>query len=135
MIRKCIIASLFFISAPSLSQCWIVENLHGYGAMSGDKYNYGKDKTTSGNFQITIDGDKASVYEADSGYLHDMKYIPVTSTTMVGIYKSGGGATVETWSITTDNKALYSKVMNTPGMQQVTSTKSFVGDVVGSCQK
>ncbi|MCI5331686.1 hypothetical protein E4532_05220 [Escherichia coli] len=43
--------------------------------------------------------------------------------------------TVETWSITTDKKALYSKVMNIPGMQQLTSTKSFVGDVVGTCNQ
>lgn len=135
MIKKVMLVSILVISAPSVADCWVVENLQGYGAMSGDSYSYGKDKSTSASFHITIDGEKASVFEANSGYLHDMKYIPITKTTMVGLYQAGGGVTVETWSITTDGKALYSKVMNIPGMQQVTSTKSFVGDVVGNCQK
>ncbi|HAO0627802.1 TPA: hypothetical protein IG162_003048 [Escherichia coli] len=113
MIRIAALLSILLTTSAN-SECWIVTNLHGYGAMNGDK---------------------SSVYESVSGVYPEMKYTALSSNTMVGEYQSGGGITVETWSITTNKKALYSKVMNIPGMQQLTSTKSFVGDVVGTCNQ
>ncbi|EPQ8068520.1 hypothetical protein ACUWG5_005118 [Escherichia coli] len=103
--------------------------------MNGDRYEFTKDSTEDSVFNVTINGDKSSVYESVSGVYPEMKYTALSSNTMVGEYQSGGGITVETWSITTDKKALYSKVMNIPGMQQLTPTKSFVGDVVGTCNQ
>lgn len=103
--------------------------------MNGDCYGFTKDSSEDSVFHVTINGDESSVYESTSGISPDMKYTALSSNTMVGEYQSGGGITVETWSITTDKKDLYSKVMNIPGMQQLTSTKSFVGDVVGTCNQ
>lgn len=65
----------------------------------------------------------------------DVAYVPLSYNTMVGSYQSGGGITVETWSITEDNKVMYSKVMNIPSFQKLTSTKAFVGDVAGTCNE
>ncbi|EOK2586596.1 hypothetical protein [Escherichia coli] len=101
--------------------------------MNGDRYEFTKDSTEDSVFHVTINGDKSSIYESVSGVYPEMKY--TSSNTMVGECQSGGGITVETWSITTNKKALYSKVMNIPGMQQLTSIKSFVGDVVGTCNQ
>ncbi|HAW3776451.1 TPA: hypothetical protein JLU42_000735 [Escherichia coli] len=134
MIRIAALLSILLTTSAN-SECWIVTNLHGYGAMNGDRYEFTKDSTADSVFHVTINGDKSSVYESVSGVYPEMKYTALSSNTMVGEYQSGGGITVETWSITTDKKALYSKVMNIPGMQQLTSTKSFVGDVVGTCNQ
>ena len=134
MIRIAALLSIL-LTASANSECWIVTNLHGYGAMNGDRYGFTKDSTEDSVFHVTINGDKSSVYESVSGVYPEMKYTALSSNTMVGEYQSGGGITVETWSFTTDKNALYSKVMNIPGMQQLTSTKSFVGDVVGTCNQ
>lgn len=133
--RFVLLFAISIFSINSYSKCWVVTNLHGYTSMSGDDYNYVEDGITGGVFKITIDkaSKTASVFDTRSGYVGDMDYRPVSENTLVGRYESGGGITIETWSITTDKKALYSKVMNLPGFQTLTSTKALVGDVVGTC--
>jgi hypothetical protein len=101
--------------------------------MKGDDYEYTEDSVTDGVFNVTIDNNGAGIYNVSSGYAPEMKYTAVSANTLVGVFQAGGGITVETWSITNDKKALYSKIMNLPGFPQLTSTKSFVGDVVGRC--
>lgn len=135
MIIKCALASILFISSAAQADCWLVANLHGHGAMSGDNYIFGKDGVTGSVFQLSIDGKNAAITDISSGYKSEMFYTPLSSNTIVGVYKAGGGITIETWSITTDKKVLYSKVINSPGIQMMTSTKAFVGDVVGNCKK
>lgn len=135
MIREILLASTILISATAHADCWLVANLHGRAAMSGDNYNFIDDGVSGNIFQISIKGKTASVFDVRSGYSPEMEYTPVSGNTIVGIYQSGGGITVETWSITSDKKVIYSKVMNTPGIQMMTSTKAFVGEVVGNCKK
>lgn len=114
------------------AQCWVVTNLHGYGSMSDDQYEYGKDAISSGVFQVVIEKDKANLFNVGSSLTGGgLLYVPVSSDTMVGMYHDTDTTTVETWSVTADKKALYSKVINSPSF--MSSTKSFVGDVVGSC--
>lgn len=97
------IALLNTLTTSANSECWIVTNLHGYvGQMNGDRYEFTKDSTEDSVFNVTINGDKSSVYESVSGVYPEMKYTALSSNTMVGEYQSGGGITVETWPITTD---------------------------------
>lgn len=133
--RFILLIAISILSTNSYSKCWVVTNLHGYTSMSGDNYNYVEDGITGGIFKLTIDkpSKTASVLDARSGHLADMDYILISENTLIGRYEAGGGITIETWSITTDKKVLYSKVMNLPGLQALTSTKALVGDVVGTC--
>ncbi|MEG7585697.1 hypothetical protein HPO93_22460 [Citrobacter braakii] len=131
---KLLLIPLLLISLNSQAQCWVIANMQGYGAFSGDEYKFDKDGIGDGVFQVSINGDKASVYNVRDGYVPDMSYAALSENTMMGAFQAGGGITVETWSITKDKKVLYTKVMNIPGMQKMTSTKTFVGDVVGTCK-
>lgn len=130
-----LLSALMVIPLSSKADCWLVANLHGYGALSGDNYSFGKDAVTDGVFKVYISNGKAGIYNVSQNYAPDMRYTAVSDNSIVGVYQAGGGITIETWSITTDKKAIYSKVMNTPGIQRLTSTKSFVGDVVGNCSE
>ncbi|HFK5019789.1 hypothetical protein [Escherichia coli] len=108
MIRIAALLSILLTTSAN-SECWIVTNLHGYGAMNGGRYGFTKDSTEDSVFHVTINGDKSSVYESVSGVYPEMKYTALSSNTMVGEYQSGGGITVETWSITTDKKLFTPK--------------------------
>lgn len=127
-----LLISAIFLSFNASSKCWVVTNLSGYGAMDVDSYEYSKDKITNGVFQVSIDGDKAGLFNVGGSIVSSgMAYLPVSTDTMAGIYHDNLTTTVETWSITKDNKLLYSKVINSS--TAINSTKSFVGDVVGTC--
>jgi hypothetical protein len=112
-----------------------VSDLKGKSAFSQDSYDFIDDSISGAVFKLTIDGDKASLTNLSGSAISDMSYVTLSSNTIVGSYQSGGGITVETWSVTTDKKVIYSKVMNIPGFQQLTSTKAFVGIVSGRCDK
>lgn len=134
--KKAILAlALFSFSALSHDDCWIVSGLKGKSAFSNDAYDFISDAATGAVFKLTIDGDKASVTNLDGAAISDINYVPLSENTVVGSYQSGGGITVETWSVTSDGKVMYSKVMNLPGFQKLTSTKALVGDVSGSCAR
>lgn len=135
ILGRFLLSTLMIIPLSSKADCWLVANLHGYGAMSGDDYSYGKDGVTNGVFKVSITNGNAGIYNVSQNYAPDMRYTAVSDNSIVGVYQAGGGITIETWSITTDKKVMYSKVMNIPGMQKLTSTKSFVGDVVGNCSE
>ena len=62
MIRIAALLSILLTTSAN-SECWIVTNLHGYGAMNGDRYEFTKDSTEDSVFHVTINGDKSSVYE------------------------------------------------------------------------
>lgn len=132
-----VVLALSILSLPlaSYADCWIVSGLKGKSAFSQDGYDFIDDAVSGSAFKIIIDGDKASITNLSGAAISDMSYVPISSNTIVGSYQSGGGITVETWSVTTDKKVMYSKVMNIPGLQQLTSTKAFVGDISGNCDK
>lgn len=132
--RNYIIAmALLSLSPLSNADCWIVSGLQGKSSFSEDGYTFIDDAMTGVAFKLTINGDIASLTHMDGSAVSDLSYVPLSSNTMVGSYQSGGGITVETWSVTKDKKVMYSKVMNIPGYQKLTSTKAFVGDVAGTC--
>lgn len=134
--RRIVIAlAVMSISISSYADCWIISDLKGKSAFSQDDYDFIDDAVSSAAFKLVIDGDKASITNLNGSAISDMSYVPISSNTIVGSYQSGGGITVETWSVTTDKKVMYSKVMNIPGLQQLTSTKAFVGDISGTCDK
>lgn len=74
MIRIAALLSILLTTSAN-SECWIVTNLHGYGAMNGDRYEFTKDSTEDSVFHVKINGDKSSVYESVSGVYPEMKYI------------------------------------------------------------
>ena len=73
MIRIAALLSILLTTSAN-SECWIVTNLHGYGSMNGDRYEFTKDSTEDSVFHVTINGDKSSVYESVSGVYPEMKY-------------------------------------------------------------
>ncbi|WP_145585575.1 hypothetical protein [Yersinia rochesterensis] len=135
MKRVLITLALLSTSLLSHADCWIISGLHGKSSFSEDGYDFIDDSVTGAAFKMTINGNKASITNLDGDAISEVSYVPLSNNTIVGSYQAGGGITVETWSITTDKKAMYSKVMNIPGFQKLTSTKAFVGDVVGNCDK
>lgn len=133
MTRVSTFLALIFLTNTSFAGCWLASNFHGNASMSGDNYKFIDDAFTDSVFRISIDGTKASIVNVSTGENYDMQYASLSDNTLAGVYQAHGGITVETWSITTDKKVLYSKVMNIPAMHQLTSTKAFVGDVIGTC--
>lgn len=132
--RNYIIAmALLSLSPLSNANCWIVSGLQGKSSFSDGGYSFIDDSMIDIAFKLTINEDMASLTNMDGSSVSDLSYVPLSSNTMVGSYQSGGGITVETWSVTKDKKVMYSKVMNIPGYQKLTSTKAFVGDVAGTC--
>ncbi|WP_306587671.1 hypothetical protein [Hafnia paralvei] len=131
--NKFIMLFMFSLPITSNAQCWVVGNLKGYGAISTDSYQYTEDAISSGRFKVSIDGDKAALQNAGNSLVSgDLSYVGMSPTTMVGFYRDNEVTTVETWSITTDNKVLYTKVINSPA--NFNSSKSFIGDVLTTCQ-
>lgn len=131
MIKYFLAFGLTVISHAASAECWVISNLQGYGAMESDKYEYGTDRISNGVFQLSIEGDKANLFNVGKSLVGaGLIYIPVSPKTATGLYHDDNTTTVETWSIAPDNKVLYSKVINS---SFGSSTKSFVGDVVGSC--
>lgn len=130
--RSLILGIALMSPLAASAQCWVVSNLHGYGAMELDKYEFSTDRITNGVFQIAIDGDKANLFNVGSSLVGSgLMYIPLADNTMTGIYKDLEKTTIETWSITQDNKVMYTKVINSSTIGS--STKAFVGDIVGTC--
>ncbi|SFX55508.1 hypothetical protein SAMN03097705_3529 [[Enterobacter] aerogenes] len=132
---KKIIISIIMLSIPAFSyaNCWIVSGLQGKSSFNDDNYKFIDDGMTGVAIKLSINGNAASVTNLDGSSISDVTYVPLSSNTIIGSYQAGGGITVETWSITDDKKVMYSKVMNIPKMQKLTSTKAFVGNVAGSC--
>ncbi|POU43917.1 hypothetical protein C3374_22210 [Pantoea sp. PSNIH4] len=130
--KRMIILSALLIPAITSAQCWVVTNLKGYGAMQPDGYVYGKDGITNGVFHVIIEKEKAGLKSVGSSLVGSgLAYVPMGGNTMIGIYRDGEKTTVETWAITKDNKALYTKVINSNYI--FSSSKSMIGDVVGAC--
>lgn len=130
-----IIISIIMLAIPTFSyaNCWIVSGLQGKSSFNDDNYKFIDDGMTGVAIKLSINGNVASVTNLDGTSISDVTYVPLSSNTIIGSYQAGGGVTVETWSITDDKKVMYSKVMNIPKMQKLTSTKAFVGNVAGSC--
>lgn len=130
-----IIISIIMLAIPTFSyaNCWIVSGLQGKSSFNDDNYKFIDDGMTGVAIKLSINGNVASVTNLDGSSISDVTYIPLSSNTIIGSYQAGDGITVETWSITDDKKVMYSKVMNIPKMQKLTSTKAFVGNVAGSC--
>lgn len=130
-----IIISIIMLAIPTFSyaNCWIVSGLQGKSSFNDDNYKFIDDGMTGVAIKLSINGNVASVTNLDGTNISDVTYVPLSSNTIIGSYQAGGGVTVETWSITDDKKVMYSKVMNIPKMQKLTSTKAFVGNVAGSC--
>ncbi|EGZ6858266.1 hypothetical protein SNN68_003848 [Cronobacter sakazakii] len=132
MKRTVMAFGLAVVSNVTMAQCWVVSNLQGYGAMDINKYEYGTDRISNGVFQLAIEGEKATLLNVGKSVSGSgMFYVPISATTATGLYHDQNTTTVETWSIAENKKVLYSKVINSVFGS---STKSFVGDVVGSCQ-
>ena len=132
--RNILIATaLLSFSFAANSSCWIVSGLQGKSSFSGDNYEFIDDGMTGIAFKLTIDDNKSTLTNIDGTPVSDLSYVSLSSNTMVGSYQSGGGITVETWSVTNDKKVIYSKVMNIPGLNKLTSAKAFVGNVSGTC--
>ncbi|MFQ2471574.1 hypothetical protein ACTG2K_09485 [Aeromonas caviae] len=127
-------AALLGLSTPyAIADCWIVTNISGYGATAHDNYNFTEDKITNGVFQVAVDGDNSKVTSVGKSLSGDgLVYVEVSKNTLIGFYHDTNFTTVETWSITTDKKVLYTKIINAPDNSWTTS-RSMVGDVVGHC--
>lgn len=132
--KKHIIAVTMLLLSPlANADCWVISGLQGKSAFSEDGYDFIDDAMTGAAFKMIINGDKAALTKMDGSPVSEMSYVPLSSDTMVGSFQSGGGITVETWSVTLDRRVIYSKVMNIPGFHKLTSTKAFVGKVAGTC--
>ncbi|OAZ95613.1 hypothetical protein [Enterobacter asburiae] len=126
---------LLVFSINAYAKCWIVSDLQGKSSFSDDGYEFIDDAMSGVAYKLIIHGKKASLTNMNGSPVSDVAYVPLSYNTMVGSYQTGGGITVETWSITEDNKVMFSKVMNIPSFQKLTSTKAFVGDVAGTCNE
>jgi hypothetical protein len=135
MKKNILLFALLYIPSVVYANCWVVSGLQGKSAFSGDDYAFIDDAMSGASFKLSIDERGGSLTNMNGAPISEINYVPISRNTMIGHFQAGGGVTVETWSVTTDLKVLYSKVMNIPGMNKVTSTKAFVGTVTGTCDK
>lgn len=120
---------LVIVSVSAKADCWVVSNLTGKSMFSPD-YTYTDDKAL-GVYHISINGNKASVSLVGDTYNSEMSYNPVTPTSIIGVLYWDKYSLIETWTITSDNRVIYTKVRSNPSMFNQMS--SFIGDVVGKC--
>ncbi|MBQ4667579.1 hypothetical protein [Aeromonas hydrophila] len=125
---------LFGIYMPdATADCWVVTNLSGYGARASDNYDFDKDKITNGVFHVSIDGKDGNVTSVGKSVMAgELLYMSISSDTLIGLYSDESVTMLETWSITNDKKALYTKVINSND-NKWSASRSMVGDVVGKC--
>lgn len=115
------------------ADCWVVSNISGYSSMENDNYNFNKDQITNGVFQVSIDGENGNVASVGESIIsRELLYMPISDNTLIGIYSDKHLTTLETWSITNDEKVLYTKVINSKD-NKWSASRSMTGDVVGKC--
>lgn len=125
--KELVILALILASFGAKAECWVVDNLKGQSQFSPD-YVVQKDNAI-GIYHVSITADKASLSSADNAYYSGLQYTPLSTTSMIG--RNEDSALTETWTITTDGKALYTKIRNSSaGKSQLSS---FIGDVKGKC--
>ncbi|TXE60096.1 hypothetical protein [Serratia nematodiphila] len=127
---KAIIATALMITSfSSLAECWVVSNLNGQTQFAPN-YDIQIDKA-EGVYHVSINGDKASLTSLNDTYHSGLSYSPTSSISMVGATYGNGVSFVETWTITPDGKAIYTKVKSSHNSPSQLS--SFIGDVTGKC--
>lgn len=129
MWKKIILGSLLLSSFCANAECWIVSNLIGQSQFSPE-YKSKKDKAV-GTYFISIDKGSASLSSANGAYNSGLNYFPTSPLSMMGVSSSDRGYFIETWAITPDKKAIYTKVRIIDGGHNQLS--SFIGDVTGKC--
>lgn len=126
--KRFLVLAMVFIACPTWAQCWKVENLRGYSAAASDHYKFIEDGFTGKKFYINITAKKADLETSGTG--SDLDYIPISATSMVGMYTIDTKQTIETWMVNGD-KAFMTRVRQ--GMGGLDATMAFVGDVTGKC--
>lgn len=121
--------SLLLMSSVSNAQCWVVSNLKGQSQFSPE-YKIQKDEA-AGTYHISINGKIASLASVGGKYESGLTYSPVSSTSMVGVSDGQNNAFIETWAITPDGKAIYTKTRS--NYSHWSQLSSFIGDVIGKC--
>ena len=131
MPMKCLVGSVLLLTASSASAgCWVIGNLHGFGAYEYDQYNFKKDGYTGKVFVVNIDKNAPSVTDSS------MTYSVISPTSMVGTYATDLGLTIQTWQISTDKTKAF-MTLNRTNTNYVSqdAVSSFVGDVKAKCDR
>jgi len=117
---------VFWSAAARASECWITEDYQGYASKDYKGFKVSKDGMTSTKYVIVIDGEKSQV-------LGDpIKFLQVSTHSILGLDVTDKGTVVETWSVHPDTKtAIYTKTVNDYALYNGASM--FVGRVVGKC--
>jgi len=129
MLMKCLVSSVLLMAASSVNAgCWVIGNLHGYGAYEYDHYNFKEDGYAGKVFVVNIDKNSPSVTDSI------MTYSFISPTSMVGTYATDLGLTIQTWQISTDKTKAFMTFnrTNTNNIVQ-DAVSSFVGDVKARC--
>ncbi|MFP9227707.1 hypothetical protein [Pectobacterium cacticida] len=107
--------------------CWVIGNLHGFGAYEYDQYGFKKDGFSGKVLVINFDENSPSVTDSI------MTYTVISPTSMVGAYSTDLGFTMETWQISTDSKKVFMTRSRTNAGFIHDAVSSFVGDVKAKC--
>ena len=129
MLTKYLLCSIFLLTASSsYAECWVIDNLHGFGSYEYNQYAFKKDDYTKKVFVLNFDKKSPSVSDSL------MNYSVITPTSMVGVYETDLGLTIQTWQISTDKtKALMTiNRTNTHDLSQ-DAVSFFIGDVKAKC--
>ena len=125
--NKLILTTLFLLfSAQANAGCWEITNLKGYSALKGNTYTHQADRIP-GKHILLIHEDYA-YFGGTGANKSDLKHIPISPTTAMGLYKENNVTTTETISID-GNRVLYTKISNRATLHSnISGTHSFVGD-------
>ncbi|ECJ2264014.1 hypothetical protein FNH73_15485 [Salmonella enterica subsp. salamae] len=129
MWKNFILGGLLLTSFGASAECWVVKNLTGQSQFSPE-YKSQPDKAV-GIYFVSINKNSATLSSANNIYDSGLNYFPTSPLSMIGVASSGRGAFIETWAITTDKKAIYTKVRIIEGNYNQLS--SFIGNVTGKC--
>lgn len=129
MISKCLLGFALLLPVSSANAgCWVIGNLHGFGANEYNQYDFKKDGYTGRVFVVNIDKKAPSVTDSS------MTYTVISPTSMVGAYATDLGLTLQTWQISTDKtKALMTINRTNSNDISQDAVSSFVGDVKAQC--
>ena len=119
---------LLVLSFQVSASCWVVNNLNGSSAYQYNNYSNTPDGFKDRTFVVNINKDKPSFTDSLE------KYTVIDDKTMVGIYSTDLGTTIDVIQISGDNKRLL-MTRNRTNSTMKDMVASYVGDIVRQCDQ
>ncbi|MGL4857938.1 MAG: hypothetical protein ACRDDP_08165 [Plesiomonas sp.] len=121
-----IIYSLLLINFSSSASCWLVGDIKGYnGEGHHSELYYGAERQSK--FIVKISDKLTKITPSN------LNFISIGNKTAAGVYDEGNVTTIESWSISTDEKKVFISRVRT-GNTNAEGAEAFQGNVISRCE-